>query len=877
MPRRVAWFSCGMRAAWLVLGLSLAATAGAGYFAQLLVEERAQAELENVADNLRNRIERRLATYEQALHAGAAFLKASNEVTRAEWKTFIGDLSLKGSSRNLASIGFAQAIPPAEKKALERQMRDEGLVDYAISPPGERAAYAPVVYLESFENGNPRAIGFDLYSEPARRAALERARDTGKAALSDRITLFGKSSDGSESGFLMCVPVYRDGMPHAAVQERRESLVGWVIAPLWINNFMHALLDGAGASLNVEIVDLDQTGEDARIFSRLAASGAVPVASIRQKTLSVADRHWLLRFSAAPLRPGLDPATRWVVLSGVITSLLLFGVALALTTTRARALAVADRLMRELRISNDQLALHAKERSAQLQAVLGASPIPIAHLIGKRFNWVSPALEKLMGYPASELIGRSTRMFFRGDDEFEQYIRKISPIVENGDVAFGEQVLVTRDGRQLLCEGFVKALDATDLSRGVVILFQDITERRRNEEALRESERYNRLLFEASPVGLVLCRMDGSLVDCNQAYANILGRNIEDTLRLTYWDIAPERGLADPADQLHALRAAGRDGACEKEYVHHDGHLVPVRMICRIIERGGESFLWAAAQDITEEKANQRQIDEYIERIEQQNLRLAESDRLKMEFLNSMSHELKTPLNAIIGFSELLADGVPQPLSPEQQEYARDILGAGRHLFRLINEILIYSRSEADRLELRLGAVAVASFLDGRVKAVGDAAAAQGVALSVSVAPECGVFLADREYLCIIIDNLLSNAVKFTSPGGRIAVHAALTGDDRENGERAAHGRPWTRFIEIAVADTGIGIAPEKRKGLFQPFIQGDGTLTRRAGGAGLGLALARRLTALHGGTIDVASEPGVGSTFTVRLPWRDVRAAKHL
>lgn len=143
---------------------------------------------------------------------------------------------------------------------------------------------------------------------------------------------------------------------------------------------------------------------------------------------------------------------------------------------------------------------------------------------------------------------------------------------------------------------------------GLSIYFTDITERKKMEIALRESERYNRTLFESSVIGLALCRMDGSLVDINEAYAKIIGRTVEETLNLTYWDITPEKYADQEARQLEYLKTTGSYGPYEKEYIHRDGHLVPVRLQGLLIERGGERFIWSCVEDVTERKRAEHEL-----------------------------------------------------------------------------------------------------------------------------------------------------------------------------------------------------------------------------------------------------------------------------
>jgi signal transduction histidine kinase len=230
---------------------------------------------------------------------------------------------------------------------------------------------------------------------------------------------------------------------------------------------------------------------------------------------------------------------------------------------------------------------------------------------------------------------------------------------------------------------------------------------------------------------------------------------------------------------------------------------------------------------------------------------LEAANRHKSEFLANMSHELRTPLNAVIGFSDVLLEHTFGELNDKQEQYVGIILGSGRHLLSLINDILDLSKIEAGRMELELTAFDVAAAIDNTVTLVRDRAARHGQALAVEVEPGIETFVADERKIKQILLNLLSNAVKFTPDGGRIDVRVG----------RVDGG------IEIAVSDTGIGIAPEDQAMIFEEFRQVSSDYVRKREGTGLGLALTRRFIELHGGTIRVESELGKGSTFTFTLP----------
>jgi signal transduction histidine kinase len=236
--------------------------------------------------------------------------------------------------------------------------------------------------------------------------------------------------------------------------------------------------------------------------------------------------------------------------------------------------------------------------------------------------------------------------------------------------------------------------------------------------------------------------------------------------------------------------------------------------------------------------------------IEDKSQQLELASQHKSDFLASMSHELRTPLNAIIGFSEVLLERMFGDLNDKQAEYLQDVLTSGQHLLSLINDILDLSKVEAGQMELEVSSFSLREALENGLTIVKERAARHGIGLSLEVEPDLDLIEADERKVKQVVFNLLSNAVKFTPDGGRVAVTA-----------RCVDG-----VVEIAVRDTGIGIATEDLPKVFDEFRQvGQGLA--RAEGSGLGLALARRFVELHGGRIWVESTPGQGSTFSFTLP----------
>src|SRR6516225_10985240 len=231
-----------------------------------------------------------------------------------------------------------------------------------------------------------------------------------------------------------------------------------------------------------------------------------------------------------------------------------------------------------------------------------------------------------------------------------------------------------------------------------------------------------------------------------------------------------------------------------------------------------------------------------------------EASRTKSSFLANMSHELRTPLNAIIGLTELLCDNAARFGTEKALEPLRRVLRAGRHLLDLINDILDISKIEAGKMDLPFETVAIPPIIEEVLETARPLAQQNNNELVLDCPPVAGSVYADSTRLRQVLLNLLSNASKFTK-GGTVTLSVA---------RMEQHGQHW---VDFAVSDTGIGITKEQLSHLFQEFAQADATTTREYGGTGLGLAISRRLCRMMGGDVTVASEPGKGSTFTVRLP----------
>jgi diguanylate cyclase (GGDEF)-like protein len=290
------------------------------------------------------RIQQRLQIYEQVLRATAGLFRASNEVSRQEFRLFVDSLRLAQNYPGIQGIGYADVVPPPEKEKHIEAVRKSGFPDYAIKPGHERDFYTSIIYLEPFTGRNPRAFGYDMFSEPTRRAAMELARDTGMTAMSGKVTLVQEDDKDVQAGFLMYYPIYHDDAAGTPL-ERRANLAGWVYAPFRINDFMRGLNGEGTLELDIEIYD-ESISDSSLMFdadkSISAASQARELRSINQVTAG--NRSWTVATTALPAfeermrsdRPQL------VLQAGFSISLMLALLIWLFLDDRARALQAAN-------------------------------------------------------------------------------------------------------------------------------------------------------------------------------------------------------------------------------------------------------------------------------------------------------------------------------------------------------------------------------------------------------------------------------------------------------------------------------------------------------------------------------------------------------
>lgn len=368
---------------------------------------------------------------------------------------------------------------------------------------------------------------------------------------------------------------------------------------------------------------------------------------------------------------------------------------------------------------------------------------------------------------------------------------------------------------------------------------------------LKSSEEYLQALIDQSPIGLALCKMDGSLVTVNPAYADIIGYSIEETLRLSYWDITPEKYAPQEQEQLELLETTGHYGPYEKEYRHKEGHLVPVRLNGMILTRDNEKYIWSSVEDI----AAIKQAEEEKDRLEDQ-LRQSQKMEAIGTLAGGVAHDFNNILAAILGYTELVLRN--PDTHPKNRKKLEQVFAAAKRAKELVKQILMFSRKEKEHREY----VKINSIVDETAQLLRNTIPTT-VTINLDIETEVGSVLADSTQIHQVIMNLCTNAFH-AMPNESGAINIGLKQVDVNNLMAAQYPNlRQGRYALLSVSDTGIGMPPEVIARIFEPFY----TTKKQGEGTGMGLAVVHGIIQSHDGSIGVESTVGKGTTFKIFLP----------
>lgn len=586
---------------WMVLAVSLAVTyqlwSSARNNAVQVLQTQFDFRVRDVVDD----INKRMKTYEQVMRGVEGLFAHAKEVDRNEFHNYIAKLRLKESYPGIQGVRFVPVVPYAEKSRHVAAIHKEGFTSYSIWPEGQRDIYAPVAYVEPFDVRNQQVFGYDMLSDRdfprpgetigMRRAAMEKARDSGSIAISGKITLLFETDKDRQAGFVMFLPVYKYGTPHDTVAERRANIIGWICSVFRAGDLMSGILGGRAGEIDIEIYDGEKTLAETSLYD---STPHVRHTSPRFQSvwgLSIGGRTWTMSVHSLPaFEEQLDTEKLWVVAnSGIGVSLLLTFIIWLLAYSRKRAVKAAVMLERE-------------SRKSETIMRMASDGIHIFDLNGDVVQ-VNDAFCHMLGYTTQEMLGMNVAQIDakRSAEEIKAAIdtkAHINPVFETRYRRIDGSVIdveisssrVEIDGRHLIYNSA-----------------RNITERKRAETALRESEARQHLTIETAMDAVVKMNSEGHIIGWNNQAEKVFGWSRKEAVGRLLCDtiIPPQYREAHTQGLKHFLRTGEGpvlNSRVEIVGLHRDGHEFPIELTIAAITVAGKYEFSAFLRDITKRK-----------------------------------------------------------------------------------------------------------------------------------------------------------------------------------------------------------------------------------------------------------------------------------
>jgi PAS domain S-box-containing protein len=835
-----------------VLACTLLLTFGAWHYARETVRADEQERFDRIVAMSREAIDRQLEAYAQILLGVRALFAGSPAVDRAEFGAYVGALDLPRRFPGIRGLAWAPRVPAEGRAGHEAAMRQAGLPGYEIHPASTRREHHPVVLVEPAAGFEEGVLGLDVAAWPENQAALDRARDGGQAAMSDRLAL---RRAGGGAGFMIFMPVYRDGRVPASVPERRQALTGFIAMSFRPDLMMSALLGSTlSERMSLEIYDADEATPGRLLYDRDPDPDPAGGGRVLSETvpLQFGGHTWSLRLTTRPpfhAAPGrLVPY--WVLGSGLLISLLAF----VITLLQRRALVKARGLGAEVQAAERRMR-QANERF-ELAASAVSSAIYDRNLDDGTVAWTQ-GLGEMGGYGRDE-VAPTTEWWLdhvHPDDRPRVEEQLARAVAGNRDFV-AEYRFRARDGRHLdvLDRGRL-VRDANARPVRMVGSMIDVSERKRAEAVLRASEARHRAVLESAMDAFVGMDHEGRITEFNPAAERLFGRRRDEVLGLELASViippsfrkAHRRGLARHLATGQTVVIGGR---LEVSALRADGREFPVELTVTRAGTDERPAFNAYIRDLTAQKQAEAARSS-LEAQLQQSQKMEAIGRLA----GGVAHDFNNMLTVISGRALMLLSRL-KPGEPMHRDVEL-IQKTSQRAVALTGQLLAFSRKQVIQPRvLELGPL-MAELVPMLQRMIGE-----DVELSVLPTEGTGRVKVDPSQMQQVVMNLAVNARDAMPRGGRITIGVR----DAEVREAIALGHanlPPGRYVALAVSDTGTGITAETAAHIFEPFF----TTKEQGKGTGLGLSTVFGIVEQSHGRIGVESELGRGTTFTIYLP----------
>ena len=610
---------------WLSLLVSLGLTIIIWQAIVTDTERSAQERFNFTAADIERRIAERMHTYEQILRGAAGLFQSSQSVTRAEWREYVSTLRVGATLPGIQGVGYVETIHETRLAQRLAEIRADGKPDFRLYPEGNRPEYTTIVYLEPDNWRNRRAFGYDMTTDPTRRAALVLARDTGNAVVSGKVRLVQETAEAPQAGFLMYMPLYRQDKPTNTVAARHAALYGYVYAPFRVDDLMAGIGGLDRSVVALEVFYGPKTTVDDRLYASAnlaqASAGHFPRAMTQKGLLTVGQKQWTVRITSLPsFEAGVDRQKAQIVLiCGMLISVLVFSMVRALAITRASAMQLAGEMTAALG--------EAEAKFGSMVQVANVGVI-IADEQGTVISG-NPHAATLFGYPQDSLSGRRIEQLLPG------YLARLGAAsVAAGMIEDTEGV--TAQGWGIPVE---LSLSSWQTQRGRLygFILRDISERKRTAEFFRG-------VFKEGPEAILVIDGSGLIVQANDRADEVFRYSRGDLIGLPVEQLLPERLRAGHLQRREAfMRTQGRrpmNNLTNLIACRRDGNEFPVEVALNRLALNEGSLVIATVVDVTARR--------------QAETRLRETTALQSAILDSsdLSIIATDPAGTIVSFNK---------------------------------------------------------------------------------------------------------------------------------------------------------------------------------------------------------------------------------
>ena len=824
--------------AFAILILGLLSTYVTSITVKKSVENYAQNEFYFLCKEINNKISTRLHAHAQLLRSQAALFRLKENITRAEWRDVYAKQLIEKNLPGIQGVGYAVLISPNHLAKHEKEIRDEGFPKYSVYPKGKREIYTAIIFLEPFNGRNLRAFGYDMFSEPVRREAMEKARDLNIASLTKKITLVQETNSDIQTGTLMYVPVYQNGKPTKTIKERRDALQGWVYSPYRMDDLMKGIMGGyesiRGKNVSLEIYDDVVYNKNMMLYnSKKTNNNSINKPSgFEYKTLISFNGHnWYLKYNA--ISSNLDYGKVWyTAISGISVSFLLFILYLSLIATAKRANRLAV-LTREIKDSEERY------RKAQQVGHVGSWEYDIKN---KTF-WGSDEGKRIYGFNLQS-------DFFTNEEILNCIIEKervnqalIDLIEKNKPYNLEFEIVRYKSSERRIIDSIAELVkDKNGNPLKITGVIQDITER-------KQAERMFLDIIDKNPLSIQVVDKNGYTLNVNSAHTKLFGSIPPADYSIFNDYQVKEQGFGELFD--HAKNGEVvyfPDLFYNAHNIKPEFPDIPI-WISMVIFPLNDSSGKPERFVLMHEDISERKRSELI--IKQQNIQLQELNLAKNKLFSIIAHDLKSPFQGFLGLTELLVEGINSFSKEELFSISKNMHESAANLFKLLQNLLEWSQIQKGTITFTPISLNLNSIISKNIEIIYQRAAQKEITILNKVTDEINI-IADEKMADTVLRNLLSNAVKFTKKSGKIEINVK----ELKN-----------QFIEISISDNGIGMSEELCNNLFKIDEKVGRTGTAGESSTGLGLLLCKEFVEKNGGKIWVKSEENVGSTFYFTLP----------